>query len=214
MILRIDIFSDVVCPWCYIGKRRMEKALEMMGDRHETYVTWLPFELNPQMPKGGMERTSYLTAKFGGSEKLAEMDASVREAARQEEIHMKIDKIERSPNTRDAHRLIWTAEKEGHQDAVVEALFRAYFCEGKDVGDRDILASVAGRTGMEGADIELLFGDERSTQAVIKEEGMGQRLGIHSVPSFILNGEYLLTGAHYPETLVSAFREAVNGEVS
>ncbi len=211
MTLKIEIYSDVICPWCYIGKKRLEKALEMVRGEYEALVTWLPFELNPEMPREGHDRKSYLTEKFGGSEKLDEMDARVGEAAQEEKIPMKIGKIRRSPNTLDAHRLIWMAEKEGLQDMVVEALFKAYFCEGRDVGKRSVLLEIAGGAGMKAADEGSIFGEERSRTAVKEEEVIGHRLGIHSVPSFIFNGKYLVTGARYPETLVSAMKKARTG---
>lgn len=133
MALRVDVSSDVICPWCYIGKRRLEKAVVAVEGRREVRVRWLPCQLNPAMPKDGISRREYRTRKFGSWERSLELDAKVVEAGKSEGIHFAFDRIERTPNTLDAHRLIWLADKEGVQGEVVEALFRAYFTEGKDI---------------------------------------------------------------------------------
>src|SRR5580700_7293928 len=129
MVLHIDIISDVICPWCYIGKRRLEKAITALDRQHEVQVRWLPFQLNPTMPKEGISRRDYRIKKFGSWERWLELDARVIEVGKAEDINFAFDKIERTPNTFDAHRLIWLADKDGVQDAVVEALFRAYFTD-------------------------------------------------------------------------------------
>src|SRR3954464_14907495 len=127
MTFTIDIISDVICPWCFIGKRRLEKAVAALDGAHEVRVRWLPFQLNPQMPPEGVSRREYRTRKFGSWERSLELDAQVAAAGEGEGIHFAFERMERTPNTLDAHRLIWLAEQEGIQDAVVEALFRAYF---------------------------------------------------------------------------------------
>src|ERR1700732_3554952 len=132
MTLTVDVISDVICPWCYIGKRRLEEAVAAFG-REQVRVRWHPFQLNPRMPKEGVNRREYRTAKFGSWERSLALDAQVAAAGRAEGIPFAHEKIERTPNTLDAHRLIWLAEKEGVQNAVVEALFRAYFTEGRDI---------------------------------------------------------------------------------
>lgn len=131
MNLAVDVISDVVCPWCYVGKRRLEKAIAAL-DR-QVKVRWLPFQLNPTMPKEGISRREYRTRKFGSWERSLELDAQVAAAGKAEGIHFAFERIERTPNTLDAHRLIWLADQQGVQDAVVEALFRAYFTEGRDI---------------------------------------------------------------------------------
>ena len=133
----------MICPWCYIGKRRLEKAIAAHGG--PVQVRWLPFQLNPTMPKEGISRREYRTKKFGSWERSQELDAKVAAAGKAEGIHFAFDQIERTPNTLDAHRLIWLADKEGVQDAVVEALFRAYFTDGRDISNRQTLLDVVAR---------------------------------------------------------------------
>jgi predicted DsbA family dithiol-disulfide isomerase len=148
MVLHVDVISDVICPWCYIGKRRLEKAVAALDEKHEVRVRWLPFQLNPTMPKEGISRRDYRTKKFGSWERSQELDARVAAAGKAEGIHFAFDRIERTPNTLDAHRLIWLADKEGVQDAVVEALFRAYFTDGRDIGNWQALLDVVADVGL------------------------------------------------------------------
>src|SRR3954447_18065776 len=142
MALHVDVISDVICPWCFIGKRRLEKAVAAVESQHEVRVRWLPFQLNPTMPKEGISRREYRTRKFGSWERSLELDARVVAVGEAEGIQFAFDRIERTPNTLDAHRLIWLADEEGVQDAVVEALFRAYFTEGRDISERQALIDV------------------------------------------------------------------------
>jgi len=135
MDLSVDVISDVICPWCFIGKRRLERAVAALHGSHEVRVRWLPFQLNPQMPKEGVSRREYRTRKFGSWERSQELDAQVAEAGEAEGIHFAFDRMERTPNTLEAHRLIWLADTEGVQDAVVESLFRAYFTDGRDISN-------------------------------------------------------------------------------
>jgi len=153
--ITIDVISDVICPWCYVGKRRLEKAIPGFDVR----VRWLPFQLNPQMPKEGISRKEYRTAKFGKWERSLELDAKMLAIGEAEGIRFAFDKIERTPNTVDAHRLIWLAEKQGVQDAVVEGLFRAYFTEGQDISNRRTLLDVVAEAGLGRAEA-MLNGDD------------------------------------------------------
>src|SRR6266853_6026252 len=148
MTLTVEVISDVICPWCYIGKRRLEKATARRGQR-DVRVRWHPFQLNPRMPKAGMNRQEYRTAKFGSWERSQALDAQVAEAGRAEGIPFDYAKVMRTPNTFDAHRLIWLADREGVQDAVVEGLFAGYFTNGRDVGDHDVLAQIAAGAGLD-----------------------------------------------------------------
>ena len=147
MALTVEVISDVICPCCYIGKRRLEKAMTLAGWQ-DVRVRWHPFQLNPQMPREGMSRRAYRTAKFGSWEQSLALDARVREVGRGEGIRFAFEKQERTPNTLDAHRLIGLADRQGFQDAVVEALFRAYFTEGRDIGDRPTLLDVTAQAGL------------------------------------------------------------------
>lgn len=211
MVMTIDIFSDVVCPWCFIGKRRLEKALRLPNGGYDTRVNWLAFELNPDMPREGMDRNTYLTAKFGGSERLKTLDERVSSAGAEEDIIFAFDRIAKTPNTRDAHRLIWLAKLKGIQDEVVEALFRAYFSEARDIGDRGVLLEIAENTGFTNEERMAFLDEGESLLAVQEEEGMARHIGINSVPSFIINNKYLISGAHPPESLASVFEEALKG---
>ena len=160
MTLTVDVISDVICPWCYIGKRRLEKAVAAFG-REQVRVRWHPFQLNPRMAKGGMNRKEYRTAKFGSWERSLALDAQVAEAGRAEGIPFDFDQGQRTPNTLDAHRLIGLADTEGVQDAVVEAVFRAYFTEGRDISQTTVLLDVVAGAGLDRGRAEaILSGDE------------------------------------------------------
>src|SRR5215831_14599623 len=159
MALLVDVISDVICPWCYIGKRRLEKAVAAFGG--PVRVRWLPFQLNPALPKEGVSRREYRTRKFGSWERSLELDARVVAVGEAEDIHFSFDRIERTPNTLDAHRLIGLAERQGVQDAVVEALFRAYFTEGRDISNRKTLLDVVAEAGLDRHEAEaMLDGDD------------------------------------------------------
>src|SRR5471030_97837 len=140
MNLTVDVISDVICPWCFIGKRRLEKAIA--AQQHEVRVRWLPFQLNPTMPKEGVSRKEYRTKKFGTWERSLELDAQIAAAGKTEGIVFASDRIERTPNTLDAHRLIWLADQRSCQDAVMEALFKGYFTDGRDISNRQTLIDV------------------------------------------------------------------------
>ena len=140
MQLSVDLISDVICPWCFIGKRRLEKAIAALGK--PVKVRWLPFQLNPTMPKEGISRRDYRIKKFGSWERSMQLDADIIAVGKQEGIHFAFDRMERTPNTLDAHRLIWLADQESCQDAVMEALFQAYFTEGRDISNCQTLIDV------------------------------------------------------------------------
>jgi predicted DsbA family dithiol-disulfide isomerase len=204
----VEVVSDVICPWCFIGKRRLERAAGLLGGRHAVRVAWRPFRLNPGMPRGGMDRRAYRTAKFGSWERSLALEARVAEVGRAEEISFAFDRIARTPNTLDAHRLLWLAWREGPQDALAEALFRAYFCEGLDVGDHAVLATVAVKAGLDSGRVARLLGGEEGVAEVLAEEGQARRLGIDAVPAFLLAGGPVLSGAQPAETLAAAIEEA------
>ena len=200
--LLIEIASDVVCPWCYIGKRRLEKALESLKGEVEARIEWLPFQLNPGMPEGGMARTEYRRAKFGSVEKGRALDARVAQEGAGEGIAFAFDRMQRTPNTIAAHRLIGLAQQQGKGDAVVDALFRAYFEEAKDIGDEAVLKDIAERAGVSGR------ADEKILEDVKEKEERVRDLGISGVPTFIFNKESGLSGAYPPEQLAQAIKEA------
>ncbi len=206
--LTIEIYSDVVCPWCYIGKRRLERALDQLTDAAQARITWRPYQLNPTMPKDGMDRTTYLEAKFGSLDAFRQMEEHVLAAGATERIPFAFEKVVRTPNTFMAHRLVWYAEQEGRQDAVVESLFRGYFTEGVDIGSVPVLSQLAGRAGLDAAAVESFLHSEEGATEVKAEEAAGHRLGIRGVPYFVLNGSISISGAQPPDIFVSAIQRA------
>ena len=206
MNLVVDVISDVICPWCYIGKRRLEKAIAAHGD--PANVRWHPFQLNPMMPKEGISRREYRTRKFGSWERSLELDANVIAVGESEGIHFDFDKTEKTPNTVDAHRIIWLAEQHGCQDAVVEALFRAYFTEGKDIGNQLTLIDVATEAGLERQASEVMLDSDNGMDAISNGREMSQRYQVDGVPFFIINNAVTLSGAQAPETFLDAFKRA------
>ncbi len=203
--IHVEIYSDVVCPWCYVGKRRLERALTQFGG--EARVTWRPFQLNPTMPVEGVDRKTYLEAKFGSLEAFERLEAQVIEAGASERIPFAFDRIKRTPNTLAAHRLIWHAQQHERQDEVVEALFHAYFVEGQDIGNIEMLAQVAAQAGLERTGTEGFLNGDGGIADVRAEEAAGHRLGIRGVPYFVMNGAYAISGAHPSDTFVSAFKK-------
>lgn len=207
MKLTVDVISDVICPWCYIGKRRLEKAIAVLGDQHEVQVHWYPFQLNPTMPSEGISRKEYRTRKFGSWERSKELDANVSTVGESEGIHFDFDIIERTPNTVDAHRLIWLANEHGCQDAIVEALFRAYFTEGQDIGNRQTLINVAAETGLDQQAAEAMLESDEGMDVIAIAREMSKRHRVDSVPFFIINDTITLSGAQDSEIFISAFKQ-------
>jgi predicted DsbA family dithiol-disulfide isomerase len=211
MVLHIDVISDVICPWCYIGKRRLEKAVAALDRQHEVRVRWLPFQLNPTMPKEGISRKEYRTKKFGSWERSLELDAQMSAVGETESIHFALDRIERTPNTLDAHRLIWLADKEGAQDAVVEALFGGYFTEGRDISTRQTLIDVVVEAGLNRHQAEDVLNRGEGLEAIKEAEILSRQFRVDGVPFFIINGKITLGGAQPPEAFLAAFGQAIGG---
>jgi predicted DsbA family dithiol-disulfide isomerase len=208
MAVRIEIVSDVICPWCYIGKRRLEKALALVEGQGAPEVTWLPFQLNPGMPAGGMPRAEYRRAKFGSLERGRQLDARVAAEGAGEGIAFAFDRIERTPNTFAAHQLIDLAQEKGAGDAVVDALFRAYFEQARDIGERTVLLEIAKDAGLARAEAEARWADAGEARRVAQLEEDMKRLGIGGVPTFLLERKFGVSGAQPPEALAAAIREA------
>ena len=209
MNLDVDVISDVICPWCYIGKRRLEKAIAAVDGQYDVHVHWHPFQLNPTMPKEGISRREYRTRKFGSWERSRELDAKVIAVGESEGIHFAFDKSERTPNTVDAHRLIWLADQHGRQDVVVEALFRAYFTEGQDIGNQQTLIDVAVEGGLNRQAADTILNSDDGMEVISNGSKMSQRYGVTGVPFFIIDQKFTLSGAQAPETFLDAFIQAI-----
>jgi predicted DsbA family dithiol-disulfide isomerase len=196
-MIRLDIFSDPVCPWCYIGKAHLDRALAAKGD-HPFEVEWHPFQLNPDMPAGGMDRAAYLEAKFGGRDKAVQIYARVEEAAREAGLVIDFANIPRIPNTLDAHRLIYWAGLEGKQTPMKAALMRAYWIQGRDIGDHATLVAIAGEVGLDSAAMARLLATDADRDSIIARDRHARERGINAVPTFIIANQYVVSGAQPP----------------
>ena len=210
--LAIDVISDVVCPWCYIGRRRLGTALARFATempRVRPLVSWHPFQLNPDLPREGIDRQFYLAQKFGSSRGAAEIYARVLAAGESVGIEFAFDKIARQPNTLDAHRLISWAQAQGSVEDVVERLFRAYFLEGRFIGDRDVLAEVAGEAGLSARAAHAYLASDEGAATVAEMDRRVRELGVTGVPFFIFGGKLAVSGAHEPQVLAGAMAQAL-----
>ena len=203
----IEVVSDVVCPWCFIGKRRLEKALALLG-RPTAQVRWKAFQLNPDAPKEGINRQAYRVRKFGSLAYSQQLEARVADAGMEDGIEFRFDRIERTPNTFDAHRLIWLAGREGVQDAIVEHLFRAYFIDAEDVGSPSVLTRIGTESGLDAASVEKMLSGDRGASEVAADELQARAQGISGVPTFFADGVPIASGAQKPEVLASALAPA------
>ena len=195
--MNLEVASDVICPWCYIGKRRLEKALNLLNGDVDLRISWLPFQLNPGMPREGRSRTEYRKAKFGSLERSRQLDARVIAEGRSEGIEFAFDRIGRTPNTLAAHQLVAVSSD---QSKVVDALFRAYFEEARDIGDSAVLAEIATQCGVRG------WPEKAPDVSALEEEV--RAMGITAVPTFIFDRRSGISGAYPAETLAGAIREA------
>lgn len=205
-MIRLDIISDPVCPWCYIGKTLLDQALALRPD-HPFEIHWQPFQLNPEMPQGGMDRKQYLEAKFGGRENAIRAYAPVLERAEAAGLAIDFAAIPRMPNTLDAHRLLHWAEVEGCQDPMAMALFRAYFEEGRDIGDHEVLADIADGLSLDAALIRRLLASDADRAEIAEREARFRAMGITGVPTFIVNGQHALPGCRPVETWLKVIDE-------
>ena len=196
-MIRLDIFSDPVCPWCYIGKANLDRALEAKGD-HPFEVEWHPFQLNPDMPAAGVDRMEYLAAKFGGRDKVTSINARLDEAAADAGLTIDHSIIKWIPNTLDAHRLIYWAGLEGRQTPMKSALMRAYWKQGRDIGDHAVLTDIADEAGLDSAAIARLLATDADRESIIARDTHARTRGINAVPTFIIANQYVLSGAQPP----------------
>ncbi|KGF69119.1 DSBA oxidoreductase [Hoeflea sp. BAL378] len=207
--LTIDIVSDVMCPWCYIGKKRLEAALEEVKSEIEVDVRWRPFQLDPTLPKEGKDRKQYMEDKFGGPERAEKAYETVRAAGAEEKIPFAFEKIPVSANTLDAHRLIRWAGSLGPaaQDTAVQALFKAYFEDGKNIGDDQVLVEAGRQAGLEAEVVERLLAGDADRDAVEAEIDQARKMGVTGVPCFIIDMKYAVVGAQPADALVDAMRK-------
>ncbi len=197
-MIKLDILSDPICPWCYIGKTHLDKALAARPD-HPFAIEWHPFQLNPDMPSEGMDRRAYLEGKFGGKEGAVRAYAPVVEHAENAGLKIDFEGMQRTPNTIDAHRLIHWAGLEEKQGAVVDALFDAYFVQARDIGDKDVLADIADSVGMDAAVVRKLLASDADREDIAKRDTHSRSMGVNSVPTFIVAQQHAVPGAQPPE---------------
>src|SRR5258707_9570694 len=202
----ITIYSDLICPWCYIGKRRMEEALRQLPADMQVSRSWHPFQLNPDMPREGLNRKLYRSKKFGSWERSLALDAQVAAAGKRVGIEFRYDLQTHTPNTFDSHRLVWLAGTSGAQDAVVEGLFRAYFFEGGNFSDSHKLIEVGASAGMDAAELKRFFASDEGASAVREEERQARMLAVSGVPFYLVNEAVSFSGAQPPEPFMDTPR--------
>lgn len=205
-MIKLDILSDPICPWCYIGKANLDRALEA-APNHPFAIEWHPFQLNPDMPEGGMDRRTYLETKFGGKENAVAVYARIAEAAEKAGLKINFEGIEKTPNTINAHRLIHWAGLEGRQTAIVSRLFKAYFEEGRDIGDLSVLLDIAEGAGMDRAMTERLFASDADAEDIRARDAHARERGVTGVPTFVLANQHVLPGAQPPELWAQVISE-------
>jgi predicted DsbA family dithiol-disulfide isomerase len=205
--MQIEIVSDTVCPWCFIGKRRLERAMALRSGVAFN-LNWRPYRLDPTIPKEGVDRRTYLKAKFGDGQRTQSMGDVIRAEGSGEGISFAFEKIERSPNTLDSHRLIRWAASAGVQDEIVERLFRAYFLEGRDIGDRNVLLDIAREGGMDVEIVTGLLAGDADAGLIEREDRLAHEMGISGVPTFIFENRFMMSGAREPEVLVRVIDKA------
>jgi len=205
--IRVDVVSDIVCPWCYIGKRRLEKAMTALEDKFEFEVAYHPFELNPGQALEGVNQKEYLSDKFGGEARYDQLTGQVTQVAATEGLAFHYEKQLISPNTRAAHRMAQLAGEEGVQQPVIEALFKAYFTDGVDLSKKENLIAVGTSAGLDTVKIEKLLNSDDKTAEVIASEKQMQQLGITGVPFYIINSKYGVSGAQQPQAFIDAFTQ-------
>jgi predicted DsbA family dithiol-disulfide isomerase len=198
--LAIEIVHDLVCPWCYLGVRRLMRTLRRRPDLLFD-ITWRPFLLNPDMPRAGMSRPEYVIRKFGGEDRARRLYASISEIGRNEGLLFRFDRIRRTPSSVDAHRLVRYAARFNRADAMVEALFSAHFTDGHDIGDHSVLHAIGTAYGLDPNDLRRFLSSEADTDAVHADNLRAHRLGINGVPCFVVSGRHAIAGAQEPEVI-------------
>jgi predicted DsbA family dithiol-disulfide isomerase len=206
--LAIEVISDAICPWCWVAKRRLDRVIAALSPYVAASVTWRPFELNPDMPKAGIDRRAYRSAKFGSWQRSQALDGQVADAGRRDGLVFNHDRMERTPNTIDAHRLIRLAGQEGKQGEIVEGLFAAYFNEGRDIGDPAVLADIGVSAGLDHTRIVAMLASDEGQAEVRSELQRAQDLGVSGVPTVLVDGVPLFSGAIRAELMEAGLRKA------
>lgn len=205
-MVKLDIISDPICPWCYIGKTNLDKALAQFPE-HPFVIEWHPFQLNPDMPEEGMDRRAYLEGKFGGKEGAVKAYAPVVAQAEQAGAHINFEAIKRTPNTINAHRLIHWAGIEQRQSFVVDLLFKAYFVDGRDISDHEVLADIADTAEMDAAMVTKLLASDADTADIRARDAHSRKMGINAVPTFIVAQQHAVPGAQPPEMWTGVIKD-------
>ena len=211
--IKLDVLSDPICPWCYIGKTHLDRALAAEED-HPFVIEWHPFQLNPDMPEDGMDRREYLERKFGGKDGAIRVYGQIAQHAEDAGIEIDFAAIQKTPNTVNAHRLIHWAGIEGKQNEIVDALFSAYFNEGRDIGDIETLADIADNAGMDAAVVTRLLKSDEDKQSIRDRDVHSREMGVNSVPTFIVGSRHAVPGAQPPELwqkVIKELREQAEG---
>lgn len=203
--MQLDVVSDTVCPWCYIGKRRLDEALALRGSEGIT-LRWRPFQLDASIPEGGVDRKAYMQKKFGADpERARAVSQTIRDHGEALGIQFNFDKIERAPNTLDSHRLIRWAGTAGCQNEMVDILFRRYFTDAEDIGERSVLLDAAAEAGMDTDIVEYLLNRGADAELIRREDGLAREMGIQGVPSFVINEKWVMVGAQETASLIKMF---------
>lgn len=205
-MIKLDIISDVICPWCYIGKAHLDRALEANPD-HPFTIEWHPFQLNPTMPEDGMDRREYLEHKFGGKEGAIRVYGQIAEAAVAAGLDIDFGAIQRTPNTINAHRLIHWAGLEGRQTAVVSKLFKAYFKEGRDIGDTEVLLDIAEAAEMDRDMVARLLATDQDVEDIRARDANARERGVSGVPTHIVANQHVLPGAQQPDLWMNVIKD-------
>jgi predicted DsbA family dithiol-disulfide isomerase len=214
--IKIDVVSDVVCPWCYIGKRRLEKAMDQLSGQYDFEIEYFPFELNPEMPKAGRNQKEYLTEKFGSGERYAQLTQHVSQVAADEGLRFDYTRQPISPNTHDAHRLVWLARqgKRDIQSDVQENLMKAYFEEGVDLSQRENLVDIGIKSGLDEGKVRTMLDSNEGEAEVTYAEQLNRQRGIRGVPFFIINNQYGISGAQPTEVFVETLTQIANKDLT
>jgi len=211
--VQIEVYSDVICPWCYVGEARLNQAIQSISADFNVAAVWQPFELNPTMPEGGMDRKEYLTRKFGHSD-MSGMQEKLNAAGAADGLRFNFAAMKRVPNTFNAHRLLWFAKSNGLQGALADILFRRYFTETEDIGDLEVLVAAASEAGIVEDDARQFLESEAGSAEVRKEQAAGLALGIHAVPTFVMDGRVIASGAIAPTALAQLIQEGAEARLA